>query len=239
MAELQKNSTLCRHVAIIMDGNGRWAKKNKLARTLGHRAGAKTLKEVVKAAIHFQLEALTVYAFSTENWRRPQEEVSFLMDLFIKTLETELTELHQAGVKIDFIGHLKALPESVQKKLTEATIRTADNHQLTLTVAINYGSRYELVEMCQALAKRVAVGELSLCDIDEGLVSQSLALSHLPAIDLLIRTSGEMRLSNFLLWQLAYSELYFVEVNWPDFKAEHFKAALVEFERRERRYGGI
>lgn len=239
MAEWNRNSRQCRHVAIIMDGNGRWAKKNKLARTLGHRAGAKTLKEVVKAAIHFQLEALTVYAFSTENWRRPEEEVSFLMDLFIRTLEAELAELHQAGVNINFIGHLKALPESVQKKLTEATIKTAKNNRLMLTVAINYGSRYEIVEMCQTLAEKVLVGELAPLDINETVINQALALSHLPAIDLLIRTSGEMRLSNFLLWQLAYSELYFVDINWPDFKVEHFKDALVEFERRERRYGGI
>lgn len=229
----------CRHVAIIMDGNGRWAKKNSLARTLGHRAGAKAVKRTVKAAIKYGVDVLTVYAFSTENWRRPKDEVTFLMDLFIKTLNSELSELADAGVKLEFIGDLSKLPNAVREKLLEAKEKTQDNETLTLVVAVNYGGRSEIVEAVKSLSQSVIDGNLALDAIDEAAVSDHLALSELPEVDLLIRTSGEQRLSNFLLWQLAYSEFYFTDVHWPDFEETHFKAALDEYYRRERRYGGL
>lgn len=229
----------CRHVAIIMDGNGRWAKKNSLARTLGHRAGAKAVKRTVKAAIKYGVEVLTVYAFSTENWRRPKDEVTFLMDLFIKTLNSELSELADAGVKLEFIGDLSKLPNAVREKLLEAKEKTQDNETLTLVVAVNYGGRSEIVEAVKSLSQSVINGDMALDAIDEAAVNQHLALSELPEVDLLIRTSGEQRLSNFLLWQLAYSEFYFTDVHWPDFEEAHFKAALDEYYCRERRYGGL
>ncbi|NLD08254.1 MAG: isoprenyl transferase [Xanthomonadaceae bacterium] len=229
----------CRHVAIIMDGNGRWAKKNSLARTLGHRAGAKAVKRTVKAAIKYGVEVLTVYAFSTENWRRPKDEVTFLMDLFIKTLNSELSELADAGVKLEFIGDLSKLPDAVREKLLEAKEKTQDNETLTLVVAVNYGGRSEIVEAVKSLSQSVINGDMALDAIDEAAVNQHLALSELPEVDLLIRTSGEQRLSNFLLWQLAYSEFYFTDVHWPDFEEAHFKAALDEYYCRERRYGGL
>ena len=229
----------CRHVAIIMDGNGRWAKKNSLARTLGHRAGAKAVKRTVKAAIKYGVEVLTVYAFSTENWRRPKDEVTFLMDLFIKTLNSELSELADAGVKLEFIGDLSKLPNAVREKLLEAKEKTQDNETLTLVVAVNYGGRSEIVEAVKSLSQSVINGDMALDAIDEAAVNDHLALSELPEVDLLIRTSGEQRLSNFLLWQLAYSEFYFTDVHWPDFEEAHFKAALDEYYCRERRYGGL
>jgi len=229
----------CRHVAIIMDGNGRWAKKNSLARTLGHRAGAKAVKRTVKAAIKYGVEVLTVYAFSTENWRRPKDEVTFLMDLFIKTLNSELSELADAGVKLEFIGDLSKLPDAVREKLLEAKEKTQDNETLTLVVAVNYGGRSEIVEAVKSLSQSVINGDMALDAIDEAAVNDHLALSQLPEVDLLIRTSGEQRLSNFLLWQLAYSEFYFTDVHWPDFEEAHFKAALDEYYCRERRYGGL
>ena len=229
----------CRHVAIIMDGNGRWAKKNSLARTLGHRAGAKAVKRTVKAAIKYGVDVLTVYAFSTENWRRPKDEVTFLMDLFIKTLNSELSELADAGVKLEFIGDLSKLPNAVREKLLEAKEKTQDNETLTLVVAVNYGGRSEIVEAVKSLSQSVINGDMALDAIDEAAVNDHLALSELPEVDLLIRTSGEQRLSNFLLWQLAYSEFYFTDVHWPDFEETHFKAALDEYYCRERRYGGL
>lgn len=229
----------CRHVAIIMDGNGRWAKKNSLARTLGHRAGAKAVKRTVKAAIKYGVDVLTVYAFSTENWRRPKDEVTFLMDLFIKTLNSELSELADAGVKLEFIGDLSKLPDAVREKLLEAKEKTQDNETLTLVVAVNYGGRSEIVEAVKSLSQSVINGDMALDAIDEAAVNDHLALSELPEVDLLIRTSGEQRLSNFLLWQLAYSEFYFTDVHWPDFEEAHFKAALDEYYCRERRYGGL
>lgn len=228
----------CQHVAIIMDGNGRWAEKNRLTRALGHRAGVKSVKKCVECAIKHDVKVLTVYAFSTENWKRPEEEVSFLMDLFYQTLERQLRSLHKAGVRLSFIGDLSQLSEKLKEKLFSAVELTKDNDVLDLVVAINYGGRQEIVEACQQLASEVQAGSISVEEITEQRFESALSLKDHPPVDLLIRTSGEQRVSNFLLWQLAYAELYFTECHWPDFGAAEFEAALAEFDRRERRFGG-
>ena len=228
----------CQHVAIIMDGNGRWAEKNRLTRALGHRAGVKSVKRSVECAIKHNVKVLTVYAFSTENWKRPKEEVSFLMDLFYQTLEGQLRSLHKAGVRLSFIGDLSQLSEKLKEKLFSAVELTKENDVLDLVVAINYGGRQEIVEACQQLASEVQSGSISVEEITEQRFESALSLKNHPPVDLLIRTSGEQRVSNFLLWQLAYAELYFTECHWPDFGAAEFEAALAEFDRRERRFGG-
>ncbi len=228
----------CQHVAIIMDGNGRWAEKNRLTRALGHRAGVKSVKRSVECAIKHNVKVLTVYAFSTENWKRPKEEVSFLMDLFYQTLEGQLRSLHKAGVRLSFIGDLSQLSEKLKEKLFSAVELTKENDVLDLVVAINYGGRQEIVEACQQLATEVQSGSISVEEITEQRFESALSLKNHPPVDLLIRTSGEQRVSNFLLWQLAYAELYFTECHWPDFGAAEFEAALAEFDRRERRFGG-
>ncbi len=228
----------CQHVAIIMDGNGRWAEKNRLTRALGHRAGVKSVKRSVECAIKHDVKVLTVYAFSTENWKRPEEEVSFLMDLFYQTLEGQLRSLHKAGVRLSFIGDLSQLSEKLKEKLFSAVELTKENDVLDLVVAINYGGRQEIVEACQQLASEVQAGSISVEEITEQRFGSALSLKDHPPVDLLIRTSGEQRVSNFLLWQLAYAELYFTECHWPDFGVAEFEAALAEFDRRERRFGG-
>ncbi|ELV08626.1 di-trans,poly-cis-decaprenylcistransferase [Wohlfahrtiimonas chitiniclastica] len=232
-------SNACRHVAIIMDGNGRWAKKRFLPRTMGHNAGVKSVKRVVKAAIEHHVEALTLYAFSTENWSRPDEEVSFLVKLFIKTLDRELQSLNEAGVAIHFIGDTHKFPLLLQQKLHQAVELTRNNQQLDLIIALNYGSRAEIVSACKAIAQDVQNKFISLDEVDEVMVSQRLALHDFPPVDLLIRTSGEQRLSNFLLWQLAYAEFYFTECLWPDFNENEFNKALMSFAERERRFGAV
>lgn len=229
----------CKHVAIIMDGNGRWAKKRFMPRTLGHKAGVKAVKKVVRAAIEHKLDVLTLYAFSTENWLRPDEEVSFLVKLFIDTLDNELQALNDAGVAIHFIGDIQKFPHILQQKLNAAVELTQHNTQLNLVVALNYGSRSEIVSACKAIAKDIKNQLFDLDDIDEIMVSQRLALHEFPPVDLLIRTSGEQRLSNFLLWQLAYAEFYFTECLWPDFTEKEFNEALAEFSERERRFGAV
>ena len=229
----------CKHVAIIMDGNGRWAKKRFMPITLGHKAGVKAVKKVVRAAIEHKLDVLTLYAFSTENWLRPDEEVSFLVKLFIDTLDNELQALNDAGVAIHFIGDIQKFPHILQQKLNAAVELTQHNTQLNLVVALNYGSRSEIVSACKAIAKDIKNQLFDLDDIDEIMVSQRLALHEFPPVDLLIRTSGEERLSNFLLWQLAYAEFYFTECLWPDFTEKEFNEALAEFSERERRFGAV
>lgn len=232
-------SRVCRHIAIIMDGNGRWAKKRFMPRTVGHKAGVKSVKRVVRAAIDNNIEALTLYAFSTENWLRPDDEVSFLVKLFIDTLDRELTALHDAGVAIHFIGDTQKFPHLLQQKLHAAVELTQNNTQLDLIIALNYGSRAEIVSACKAIAKDIKNELFELDDIDEIMVSQRLALHEFPPVDLLIRTSGEERLSNFLLWQLAYAEFYFTECLWPDFTEVEFNEALKVYAERERRFGAV
>ncbi|MBW4549799.1 MAG: isoprenyl transferase [Aphanocapsa sp. GSE-SYN-MK-11-07L] len=230
---------LPQHVAVIMDGNGRWATERGLPRAAGHRQGAKALKELVRCCKDWGIPALTVYAFSTENWRRPTEEVDFLLLLFERLLRQELAEMQQSGVKLSFVGDLSALPPALRQEMQRSHNATLHNQQVHLTVAINYGSRAEITQICRQLAEQAQQGRLNPAEITEELLSECLNTTSLPHPDLLIRTSGEMRLSNFLLWQLAYAELYFTRILWPDFDRAAFYEALVSYQRRDRRFGQV
>ena len=227
-----------RHVAIIMDGNGRWAAKRGLPRSAGHRAGAEAVRRTLRAAVEEGVEVLTLYAFSSENWRRSEEEVSDLKGLLLYYVERELDTIASEGVKLRLIGDPTAFGPNLAAKLEKAVERTKENDRLTLVVALNYGSRAEMVEAVRQLADKAAKGELDPEEIDESLIDDQMDTAGLPPLDLLIRTSGEVRLSNFLLWQAAYSELLFVNTLWPDFESSDFRAALAEFSRRQRRFGG-
>ncbi|ELS02084.1 undecaprenyl diphosphate synthase [Xenococcus sp. PCC 7305] len=230
---------LPQHVAVIMDGNGRWAKQRGLPRIEGHRRGANILKEILTNCKDWGINTLTAYAFSTENWGRPLTEVSFLMTLFEKLLIKELKEMNEEGVRIRFIGDLSPLPESLQQEIAHSMAITKNNNAVNFNVAINYGSRLEIVKACQAIAEKVSTGELAPDTIDENTISQYLYTSASPDPDLLIRTSGEMRLSNFLLWQLAYTEMYITDTLWPDFNCSEFRAALAHYQKRDRRFGKV
>ena len=230
---------LPQHVAVIMDGNGRWAKQQGLPRIEGHRRGANILKEILRACNDWGIKTLTAYAFSTENWGRPMTEVNFLMTLFEKLIRKELQEMNEEGVRIRFIGDLSPLPESLKQEIDHSMATTQNNQGVNFNVAINYGSRLEIVKACQAIAEKVATGELSPDIIDENTIAQYLYTSASPDPDLLIRTSGEMRLSNFLLWQLAYTEIYITDTLWPDFNCTEFKTALVQYQQRDRRFGKV
>ena len=227
-----------RHVAIIMDGNGRWAAKRGLPRVAGHRAGAEAVRKILKAAVKQGVEVLTLYAFSSENWRRSEEEVSDLKGLLGYYLERELDELSRQGVKLRLIGDPAAFGPQLVERLERAVERTAENDRLTLVVALNYGARSELAAAARKLAAKAASGEVEAGDIDEAAVGAELMTSDLPELDLLIRTSGEKRLSNFLLWQAAYAELIFTDTLWPDFDETAFRGALEEYAGRQRRFGG-
>jgi undecaprenyl diphosphate synthase len=227
-----------RHVAIIMDGNGRWAAKRGLPRVAGHRAGAEAVRNCLRAAVKHGVEVLTLYAFSSENWRRSSEEVSDLTGLLRFYLEKELATLAEEGVRLQLIGDYAAFGPEMVKRLETAMKRTRDNRRLTLVVALNYGSRAEIVEAAKALAEKVSNGALGASDIDEQAIERELETKGLPDLDLLIRTSGEVRLSNFLLWQAAYAELLFVPTLWPDFGEQAFAEALAEYGNRQRRFGG-
>jgi undecaprenyl diphosphate synthase len=230
---------LPQHVAIIMDGNGRWATKQGLPRVAGHRQGAKALKELLRCCKDWGIKALTVYAFSTENWRRPFAEVDFLLMLFEKLLKRELAQMHQEGVRVSFIGDLSALPESLQNQIGRSHIETAQNQEIYFNIAVNYGSRNEIARVCHQVASKVQQGELKLEEISESLINQHLYTANTTDPDLLIRTSGEMRLSNFLLWQMAYTEMYFTDVLFPDFDRTAFHQALLDYQKRDRRFGQI
>ncbi|NQF14277.1 isoprenyl transferase [Brevibacillus sp. HB1.3] len=238
-AELDRSGKIPEHVAIIMDGNGRWANKRSLPRVAGHRAGMKAVKEVVKAADEIGVRYMTMYAFSTENWKRPRDEVDFLMKLPQEFLSTELDELIERGVRIRMLGSKNELPSHTLKALLEAEERTKDNSGLQLNFALNYGGRDELAKAFSMMAAQVKTGELQPEQLTEELISSYLYTSEIPDPDLLIRTSGEIRLSNFMLWQLAYTELWFTDVLWPDFTREHFYQAIVEYQGRARRYGAV
>ncbi|ASJ54318.1 isoprenyl transferase [Brevibacillus formosus] len=238
-AELDRSGKIPEHVAIIMDGNGRWANKRSLPRVAGHRAGMKAVKEVVKAADEIGVRYMTMYAFSTENWKRPRDEVDFLMKLPQEFLSTELDELIERGVRIRMLGSKNELPSHTLKALLEAEERTKDNSGLQLNFALNYGGRDELAKAFSVMAAQVKAGELQPEQLTEELISSYLYTSEIPDPDLLIRTSGEIRLSNFMLWQLAYTELWFTDVLWPDFTREHFYQAIVEYQGRARRYGAV
>lgn len=227
---------LPKHVAVIMDGNGRWANQRGLPRVAGHREGAKTLKELLRCCKDWGIGALTAYAFSTENWRRPTAEVDFLMVLFERMLRKELKAMHKEGVRIRFLGDLSELSIVLQREMTRAMEETKNNTAIDFNVAINYGSRSEIMRACQQIAQKVEDGEMTSADVSEEAISQHLYTAGSDP-DLLIRTSGEQRLSNFLLWQLAYTEMYFTDVFWPDFDRAAFHQALLTFQGRDRRFG--
>ena len=228
-----------RHVAIIMDGNGRWAKARRLPRIAGHKKGVEAARKVVRAAGDLGIEVLTLYAFSSENWRRPIEEVTDLMGLLRHFILADIDELAEAGVRLRVIGDYHALKPDLVKLIDGALARTADNTGTTLVVALNYGAQNELARAARTLAARVATGEMSADEITAERIESELETHGLPPVDLLIRTSGEHRLSNFLLWQCAYAELLFVDTLWPDFDGNALRAALDDFARRERRFGGL
>jgi undecaprenyl diphosphate synthase len=228
-----------RHVAIIMDGNGRWATQRGLSRGYGHAAGVESLRETITAAVRLGVEALTVYAFSTENWSRPAEEVDLLMDLFATTLIDELPLMMRESVRLQYVGDMAALPASTRATFERGLAETAANDGMVLAVAVNYGSRQEILKACRTLAGRCAAGELDPAAIDEDLFAAELATAPLPDPDLLIRTSGELRLSNFLLWQCAYTEFVFRPCLWPDFTRWDLVDAIVEYQGRHRRFGGV
>jgi len=222
-----------------MDGNGRWALRQGKPRSAGHEAGSDALKRTIETALEHGIPALTVYAFSSENWSRPRSEVRQLLDLFLRALNREVRELDRHGVQLSFIGDRSAFSRTLREGMHQAERRTAGNTTLYLNVAVNYGGQSDIVAAARELATRVADGKLDPRDIDRERFGSMLSLARLPAPDLFIRTGGERRLSNFLLWQLAYTELYFTDVLWPDFGATHFEAALADFARRERRFGGL
>jgi undecaprenyl diphosphate synthase len=224
-------------VAIIMDGNGRWATQRGQPRQAGHKAGVRTVRLCIEPCARRGIAALTLFAFSSENWGRPSEEVSALMSLFVQAMDDELDELHRSGVKLRFIGDRRAFPVRVQNRLAGAESRTSANTGLQLQVAMGYGGRWDITQATRALAARAASGSLRPADIDEAALSAELALAGLPEPDLFIRTGGEQRISNFLLWNLAYTELYFCDALWPDFDEAGFVAALEWFAQRDRRYG--
>ena len=228
-----------RHVAIIMDGNGRWAKARGLPRAAGHKAGAESARKVLRAGGEAGVECLTLYAFSSENWRRPESEINDLMGLMRFYIGAELNALHKEGVRLKILGDHTAFPPDVARLVDQAVAKTAGNSRMTLAIALNYGARTELVLAARKLAARAVAGEIAPDAIDETMLDASLDTSDLPPLDLLIRTSGECRLSNFLLWQAAYAELLFVPTLWPDFDGDSLRAALAEFASRERRYGGL
>lgn len=236
------NDNIPQHIAIIMDGNGRWAKKRALPRVAGHKEGMKTVKKITMAAKNMGVKVLTLYAFSTENWKRPQEEVSFLMQLPIDFFDTFVPDLMKNNVRVETIGDITALPEKTQVAVKAAKEKTQNNNGMILNFALNYGSRAEMITATQTLAQAVQDGELQAADIDEAHFSAALEtafLGNLADPDLLIRTSGEERLSNFLLWQSAYSEFYFTEQLWPDFDAQALKEAIAAYQSRNRRFGGL
>lgn len=227
------------HVAIIMDGNGRWAKARGLPRVAGHRRGADAVRRVIRGAAELGVPVLTLFAFSTENWARPADEVSDLMGLLRRYLRNELEELHRNGARLRVIGDRDRLARDIVRDISDAELRTRNNARIDVNICINYGSRDEIVRATRNLARKVAAGELAAEAIDDKHFEGELLTAGLPDPDLLIRTSGEQRISNFLLWQCAYAELIFVDTLWPDFGKEHLERAIAEFRRRERRYGGV
>ena len=230
---------LPQHVAIIMDGNGRWARRRHLPRVAGHRAGVRAARQAIESSARLGIQALTLYAFSVENWRRPHSEVDFLMRLLREYLRKELPVIHKNNIRLQIIGRGGELPSAVRRDLDEAMELTAANTGMKLVVALNYGGRAELVDACNAILEEMRAGTLPATSIDERVIAEHLYTAGLPDPDLLIRTSGEMRVSNFLLWQIAYAEIYVTETLWPDFDRSKLLEALIEFQHRERRYGGL
>lgn len=235
--ELIKEENLPQHIGVIMDGNGRWAKKLGFLRNIGHETGVKTVRRVVKYCAELGVPYLTLYAFSTENWNRPEAEVSALMQLMMLSLKKEIKSFQENNIRLNAIGNLEDLPSNIRKELTKAMEATKDNTRLTVTVALSYGARSEMIHAVKSISDKVKNNIISLEDIDEKTINNHLYTHNLPDVDLLIRTSGEQRISNFLLWQIAYAELYFTEVLWPEFKDEDLAKAIYSYQNRERRFG--
>lgn len=225
------------HVAIIMDGNGRWAKQHGEDRLFGHHEGVNSVREIVEACGELGVKYLTLYAFSTENWNRPKEEVDGLMELLVATISMETPNLHKKGVKLQVIGDIESLPGSCQKELQESVDLTANNNTVTLVLALSYSSKWEITEAVKKIAARLEKGEIASNEINSKLIEENLNTKNIPDPELMIRTSGEHRISNFLLWQLAYAEFYFTDVLWPDFRKDEFYKAIISYQQRERRFG--
>jgi undecaprenyl diphosphate synthase len=238
LAKIDKNR-IPAHVAIIMDGNGRWAKKRALPRIAGHKAGVKAVKRAVEAARDLGVDYLTVYAFSLENWRRPEDEISGLMKLLVETVKSELGELNEQGIRLNALGRWRELPPKIAEAIESALEQTAANTNGTLNLAVNYGGRAEIVDAAKQLAIEAKEGKIRPEDIDEAAFAKRLYAPEIPDPDLLIRTSGELRVSNYLLWEIAYSEMWVTPVLWPDFSKEDFFEAVYEYQKRSRRYGGL
>jgi undecaprenyl diphosphate synthase len=236
-ASAESISPLPRHIAVIMDGNGRWANRRHLPRIAGHKAGVEAVRNIVQECAKRNIDALTLFAFSSENWRRPKKEVSLLMDLLMTSLQREVMKLHENNVRLRIIGDRSVFPEKLQKQIETAEFLTQDNDALVLSVAVNYGGRWDLVQAARKLAEQAVSGLIKPAQIDESLLESCLELHGLPEPDLFIRTGGEERISNFLLWHLAYTEMYFTEILWPDFDVDAFRDALTSFTRRQRRFG--
>ncbi|MCZ7601676.1 MAG: isoprenyl transferase [Melioribacteraceae bacterium] len=235
--QLKQTGEIPKHIAIIMDGNGRWAKNRNLPRVAGHKEGVESVRYMVESCAHLGVDVLTLYTFSTENWNRPKDEVSTLMRLIVKSLQNETNELHKNDIRLTAIGNIKSLPNIVQNELHQAMDKTTNNKRLTLNLALSYSGRWELLEAVKTIIDDFQKGIITKNDINEHLVSQHLTTKDFPDPDLLIRSGGEYRISNFLLWQLAYSELYVSDVLWPDFRTEELYNAVKDFQKRERRFG--
>lgn len=231
------NTNLPNHLAIIMDGNGRWAKQQGKLRAFGHENGAKSVKKIVECSARLGVKYLTLYAFSTENWNRPKLEVEILMKLLIGALKKELKTLLENNIRLNAIGSLDVLPKSVKKELLEVIEKTKNNDRMTLTLALSYGSRDEIINAVKNISEKVKNNIISIDTIDESIINQHLYTQNMPDVDLVIRTSGEHRISNFLLWQIAYAEFYFTDVLWPDFNEEELYKAIISYQKRERRFG--
>lgn len=231
------NHRLPNHLAVIMDGNGRWAKKQGLFRTIGHENGTKAVRAIVEACAELPIPFLTLYAFSTENWNRPKLEVDALMKLLVSSLKKEIETLQKNDIRLNAIGNLEALPKKARRELQSVMEQTADNERMTLTLALSYGSREEITKTIKEISLKVKNNLISPTDIDESYINNHLYTRDLPDVDLLIRTSGEQRISNFLLWQIAYAELYFTDTLWPDYRKEHLFDAILNYQNRERRFG--
>lgn len=228
---------LPQHVAVIMDGNGRWAKNLGKPRVFGHRNGVRAVRQTVEGAAEIGVKYLTLYAFSTENWSRPRPEVNALMRLLVQTMKSELKTLMDNKIRLRAIGDVSHLPERTLRSLEEGMEQTAQNDHMTLTLALNYSSKWDITETVKDLSRRAISGEIDPCEITQEMISQNLSTSYMPDPELLIRTSGEYRISNFLLWEISYAELFFTDVHWPDFSKEHLYEAIFEFQQRERRFG--
>jgi len=237
--DLKKSGDIPSHIAIIMDGNGRWAKRRGLPRVAGHRRGVETVREIVEVCAEVGVKYLTLYTFSTENWKRPKDEVSTLMRLLLKSLKERLDELNKNNIKLTCIGNIESLPDVVQKQLFEDIERTKNNKRMTLNLALSYSGRWELLEAVKSISRKAAEGKISPDSITEKTISDHLTTKNMPEPELIIRTSGEFRVSNFLLWQIAYSEFVILDVYWPEFSRNHLYDAIRQYQKRERRFGKV